>query len=57
MLLIPTHRLQKKRVENSFGKLPRNVVQDSNVQLPTRRTVPNFPINQKDRVTWQELRG
>ena len=44
ILLIPTHRLQKKRVENSDGKLPRNVVQDSNVQLPTRRTVESISL-------------
>ena len=38
-LLIPTRVMQKKRVEDSDGKLPRNVVQNWKMQLPTRRTV------------------
>ena len=39
MLLIPTRVMQKKRVQNSVGKLPRNVLQNLKVHLQTIWTV------------------
>ena len=39
IVLIPTHGLQKKRIENSDGKLPGNGVQNSKIHFRTKWTV------------------